>query len=265
MKPATTVTKVCRILAEFRTRPSLGVSDLARRTELLPSDVHRILASLKQFGFIEQDVETKRYRLGNGLMRLGLTAFQQNILHSNGGPILSRLSKRLEAGTYLAVFDQRECEVFRIDQVDAPDKPLFEPRLGATENFHSSALGKTIMAYLDQQTLHRILEHKGFKKSTVRTIMSPETLETEFQLIRQRGYAVDREECVEGACCIASGVRDCTGAVIRAISASLEADRFYSSNQASLASQVIAAAAELSLALGYEARPWPVPTRRMSA
>jgi IclR family KDG regulon transcriptional repressor len=254
MKPSTTVTKVCRILAEFRNRPSLGVSDLARRTNLLPSDVHRILASLKPFGYIEQDAETKRYRLGYGLMRLGLTSFQQNILHSNGGPILTRLSERLEAATHLAVFDQHECEVFRIGQVDLASKSLFEARLGATENFHSSALGKIIMAYLDRETILRVLERKGLKRITGRTITNFEALEIEFQTIRQRGYALDREECIEGACCIASGVRDCTGAVIGALSASMEANRFYSSNQASLASQVTSAATQLSSALGFEAR-----------
>jgi IclR family transcriptional regulator, KDG regulon repressor len=254
MKTATTVTKVCRILAEFRNRPSLGVTDLARRTVLLPSDVHRILASLKQFGYIEQDLETKRYRVGHGLLRLGLTAFQQNVLHSNGSPILMRLSKRLEATTHLAMFDQHECEVFLIDQVDVPHKPLFEARLGATAKVHSTALGKTIMATLDRETILRTLERNGLKRSTGRTITTLEALEDEFQLIRQRGYALDREESVEGGCCIASAVRDCSGAAIGAISASMDANRFYNSNQARLASHVTAAAAELSLMLGYDAQ-----------
>ncbi len=254
MKPATTVAKVCRILAEFRNRPSLGVTDLARRTELLPSDVHRILASLRQFGYIDQDLETKRYRVGSGLLRLGLTAFQQNVLHANGGPILRRLSKRLDAATHLAMFDQRECEVFLIDQVDPGFKPLFEVKLGATENVHASALGKTIMASLDQETILRTLDRDGLKRTTGRTITSLEALEIEFQLIRQRGYALDREECMEGACCIAAAVRDCMGVVIGAISASMEAERFYALNQARLASQITAAAAELSSALGCETR-----------
>jgi DNA-binding IclR family transcriptional regulator len=254
MKTATTVTKVCRILAEFRNRPSLGVTDLARRTLLLPSDVHRILASLKQFGYIEQDPETKRYRVGHGLLRLGLTAFQQNVLHSNGGPVLTRLSKRLEANTHLAMFDQYECEVFLIDQVDLPYKPLFEARLGATANIHSTALGKTIMATLDRETIVRTLKRNGLKKTTGRTITTLEALEAEFQMIRQRGYALDREENVEGACCIASAVRDCSGAAIGAISASMEASRFYNSSQSRLASHVTAAATELSSALGFDSR-----------
>ena len=49
MKPATTVTKLCRVMEQFQERPSFGITDLARRTELLPSDVHRILTSLRAF------------------------------------------------------------------------------------------------------------------------------------------------------------------------------------------------------------------------
>jgi DNA-binding IclR family transcriptional regulator len=74
MKAATTVTKVCRVMEQFRERQSFGISDLARRMELLPSDVHRILTSLRAFGYIEQDPETRKYRLGLSLLRLGLTA-----------------------------------------------------------------------------------------------------------------------------------------------------------------------------------------------
>lgn len=255
MKPATTVTKVCRILAEFQSRSSLGVTDLARRTGLLPSDVHRILAALKEFGYIDQDSESKRYRVGSSLLRLGLTAFQQNVLHANGSPILVRLSKRLGAATHLAMFDQPACEVFLIGQVDPPHKPLFEACLGVPAIVHAAALGKAIMASLDQAAVLQTLERNGLKRNTDRTITTLEALERELQIIRQRGYAVDREEYVQGACCIAAAVRDYTGDVIGAISASMEADRFYSLNQSRLASQIISAAMELSSALGYEARP----------
>ena len=55
MKPATTIVKICRILDSFRDRSSMGVTELATKTELLLSDVHRILTSLESFGFIDQD------------------------------------------------------------------------------------------------------------------------------------------------------------------------------------------------------------------
>ena len=124
MKPATTVTKVCRVLEEFRERPSLGVSDLARRTDLLPSDVHRILTFLQHCGYIEQDPRTKTYRLGCGLFKLGLTACQRMKLREAGKPLLQRISEEFDATALLAMFDSRDLEVFLVDQIDHPGNRL---------------------------------------------------------------------------------------------------------------------------------------------
>jgi IclR family acetate operon transcriptional repressor len=127
MKPATTITKVCRVLEEFRSRPSMGVSDLARRTDLLPSDVHRILTSLQYCGYIDQDPETKRHRLGCGLLKLGLIAGQRMRLREASRPLLQRLSEELDATALLAMFDGHELEVFLVEQIDCPVETFLSP------------------------------------------------------------------------------------------------------------------------------------------
>ncbi len=252
MKPATTVTKVCRVLGEFKHRPSLGVTDLARRLDLLPSDVHRILASLQIYGYVEQNPETKRYQLGTSLLRLGLTTFQRNVLQEKGRGILVRLATLLDAPTHLAMLDIGECEVFLVDQVEPSEIALFKARPGATAAAHSTALGKAILAGMDPQSFRRALERSGLRRSTGRTITNLPALHEELQLIRTRGFAIDWEESAEGACCIGFPLRNCLGTVIGAIGASMEAQRFHSLNLNRLASQVDAAAAELSYELGYD-------------
>src|SRR5882757_11228219 len=103
MKPATTVTKVCRILDQFKNRPSLGITDLARSLDMLPSDVHRIVNSLQLYGYVERNPETRRYHLGAGLLRLSLTTLQRGVVQEKGHPVLVRLSSRLDAPTHLAL------------------------------------------------------------------------------------------------------------------------------------------------------------------
>jgi DNA-binding IclR family transcriptional regulator len=76
MKPAAKVTKVCRVMDQFQERQPLGSADLARRTGLLPSDVHRILMSLRVNRYVWKDLETRKYQLGVALMRLGLRTFE---------------------------------------------------------------------------------------------------------------------------------------------------------------------------------------------
>src|SRR3954454_2248524 len=100
-KPATTVTKVCRIIREFQYRKSFGITDMASRTDLLPNDVHRILTSLRESGYVEQDPKTRQYRLGLAFLRVGLTAFQHNELRQKARPLLGRLSAQIDATVYL--------------------------------------------------------------------------------------------------------------------------------------------------------------------
>src|SRR6516225_6166430 len=148
MKPATTVTKLCRVMEQFRHHQSFGITDLARRTELLPSDVHRLLTSLRGFGYIEQDPETRKYRIGCSLIRLA--TFQSDQLRERAHPVLSRLSQKIGASARFALLDRRETTVFLVHQVKGPDDLAFGDHVGGTELLHCTALGKTIIANLDQ-------------------------------------------------------------------------------------------------------------------
>jgi DNA-binding IclR family transcriptional regulator len=254
MKPATTVTKVCRILDQFKDRPSLGITDLARSLEMLPSDVHRIVTSLQVHGYVERNPETRRYHLGPGLLRLSLTTLQRGVIQEKGHSVLVRLSSRLDAATHLALFDSGRCEAFLSDQADHPGLTIFKSRLGSTTALHSTALGKMILAGMEPDTVRRVVERYGLPKSTKKTISDLSALEKELVLTRQRGYSTDYEESAEGACCIARPLRNYTGMIVGAISASMTTSRFHSINQNQLATAVNTAAAELSGMLGYDPR-----------
>ncbi len=252
MKPATTISKVCRVLGEFRQRPSLGVTDLARRTGLLPSDVHRILSSLKHCGFVEQNPQTKTYRLGVGLMKIGLAAFQRNELREAARPLLVRLSEEVEATAHLAIFDPQEFDIFLADQFDSTAEVPFKANFGATAAAHCTALGKAIMANIDHEMALRYLEQKGTPRSAPNTITQLAVLETELRKTHSQGFSLDLEESAGGACCVGAAVRDWTGATIGAISISMPSQRYYRTPSASLATAVRATATELSHLVGFQ-------------
>src|SRR5579875_2939795 len=111
MKVATTVTKVCRIIEQFQNQQSLGITEIAKNTGLLPSDVHRIVTSLRANHYVDQDPETKKYQLGMTMMRLGLTAFERNLLREKARPVLADLSKRIGATTHLGLLDEQRLEL----------------------------------------------------------------------------------------------------------------------------------------------------------
>jgi DNA-binding IclR family transcriptional regulator len=252
MKPATTISKVCRVLGEFRQRPSLGVTDLARRTGLLPSDVHRILASLKHCGFVEQNPQTKTYRLGVSMMKLGLAAFQRNELREAARPLLLRLSEEVEATAHLAIFDPQEFDIFLADQFDTSAEIPFKANFGATAAAHCTALGKAIMANIDHELALRYLEQKGTPRSAPNTMTQLVLIEAELRKTQKQGYSLDLEESAGGACCVGAAVRDWTGETVAAISVSMPSQKFYRQQPAVLASVVRATAIELSQLVGYQ-------------
>jgi IclR family KDG regulon transcriptional repressor len=241
MKSATTVIKVCRIIDELATRQWLGVSDLSRRTTLLPSDVHRILTSLKLSGYVHQDVETKKYQIGTQLLRIGLEACQRNVVYARVYPTLVELSQQLKATTHLAAFDHQELHVFLIADVNGPAEDKLRELLGSETPLHCSALGKVILSTRERGSAASALKQRGMTRYTRRTITDPAALEKQLEEIRFQGYAVDREECYEGVCCLACPVIDWTGEVVGSISTSMPTSRFLAQDEHLIATSLKAA------------------------
>ena len=256
MKSATTVTKICRIIDELGTRKWLGVSDLSRRTALLPSDVHRILASLRTSGYVDQDAETKKYQLGVQVLRIGLEACQRNDLYERAYSPLVELSQELRATTHLAAFDRRELDVFLIADVNGPAEDRSKGRLGSPEPLHSSALGKGVLSGLERCTAARAVKQRGMVRYTRRTITDLDTLEKHLAQVGLQGYAVDREESFDGVCCLGCPIIDWTGETIGAISTSMPASQFLARDEKLMAASLKAAARAT-----MDDRRTPVPRR----
>ena len=57
--------KALRVLSLFtREHPEWGVTSVARQVAMSKSTVHRILRVLEQHGFLTQNPDTRRFRLG---------------------------------------------------------------------------------------------------------------------------------------------------------------------------------------------------------
>jgi IclR family transcriptional regulator, KDG regulon repressor len=257
MKAASTVTKVCRILGEFADRRSLGVTDLAKRTKLLPSDVHRILTSLKTSGYIVQDPQSKKYQLGLPLIRIGLASCQRNDLYEKAHRVLVRLSQQIKATTHFGIFDDHDLQVYLIDDVGVSAEDRFRGHLGGSERLHCTALGKAILAHLDSQKASCALQKSGMARSTGRTITQLSVLEEQLETIRNQGFAVDSDECLEGISCLGCPVRDSEGEIVGAISTSMPTQQFLAWDEFQLAEHLKMAALRINRSLSLLPPPAP--------
>jgi IclR family acetate operon transcriptional repressor len=212
----------------------------------LPSDVYRILTSLRASGFIDQDSRTKKYRLGRAFLRLGLIAVQRCDLSLKAQTVLSRLSQQIGAATHLGIRDDQDLEVLWVDHICGEDGVTFHTHLGGPDRLHCTAVGKIILSSLDPGAASAALNRYGMVRRTSHTIRDFVSLQRELEQVRLRGYAVDREEWADGVCCIGSPVRDQSGVIVGAISASMSASRFYAWEESHLGARLKNAALDLS-------------------
>jgi len=208
--------KVVSILEAFSTsRRSMSLAEISDATGLPRSTAHRLAASMRELGLLDQDWHRDRYRLGIKLFELGSTALANMDLHREAHPIVDVLSRISGHPVNLAVFDGQQAVVtHRVSAQGGTPLTLIE-----AAPLHCTSTGKAILAFQLPATIDAIIAG-GLKRFTDTTITSKRRLKGELRLIRARGYSVDEGEHQPGVRCVGVPIRDRTGRVIAALSVS---------------------------------------------
>ncbi|MFJ8471540.1 IclR family transcriptional regulator [Kitasatospora sp. NPDC094011] len=202
--------------------PDLSASDLARRMELPVSTAHRLARTLVSAGFLEQDEQTARYRLGPAVAELGQLSFHQRGLHL-AGPELDLLARRTQTTADLAIRSGPHAVIL----VGGSVRP--DTGLGLRRPLHSTALGKVLLAWpRSGETAAAALG--PLASFTDRTITEPALLDEELAKVRAAGHALNDGESAAGVRTVAVPVLDAAGQArfalaVRSTPAHLTADR----------------------------------------
>jgi IclR family acetate operon transcriptional repressor len=197
----------------------MTLSDLGRSLEVSKSSAYAILQTMLAHGFVADSGEGmgRRYRLGMALARLGDAVTSQIALRDVAVPVLRSLTAATGLTSRVAVFDEPHAVV--IGSIDAANSAIqFASNLFKRELMHSSAVGKSMLATLDEHHVRSLLRQAGMPRKTSRTITDVDEMLRELEDVAARGYAIDDEEDVDGVFCVASVVRDYTGGCAGAIS-----------------------------------------------
>ncbi len=126
-------------------------------------------------------------------------------------------------------------------------------RAGTLLPAYCTGLGKALLAYRPEADVSAWAATQTFARHTPTTITSATRLLEDLRGIRARGYAVDEQEREPGVRCIAAPVRDHHAEVVAAISVAGPSARMPRTLVGSkMATQVLAAAREISIRLGNE-------------
>lgn len=241
--------KVAQILKCFSVgQRALSLGEICRHTGLPKSTAHRLLASMREVGLLDQDHDRERYRLGLWLFELGNQVLGSMELHREARPIVDQLGRIGGQSVHLAVFDGVQAVVINRSDPHPDGKAL--PELLENAPAHSTSVGKSILAFQPQEAIDRVIA-LGLQRFTDTTITEPEVLLAELALIRERGYAIDDGEHEPGLRCIGAPIRDQAGRVFASISLSGPAWRMPMSEVEGLAKIVMHHAGTISTRLGY--------------
>jgi DNA-binding IclR family transcriptional regulator len=225
----------------------LALHEIASRARIPKTTAFRLLATLEGRGFARRTREGA-YRVGPRAMRLAQATGTAADLRRAAQPVLQRLHRLSEDTVNLAKWD--EGQVVYIEVLPSPRPLRFVEAPGSLAPLHATALGKAIAAHLPEADVADLLRRAGMRRLTRRTITSLARFLRELGRVRQRGFAIDREEKDVGAACIAVPVFDAEG-VTGAISLSGPASRMTGRRIGHLAPVLVDACATLSRQLGH--------------
>ncbi|HHY46428.1 MAG TPA: IclR family transcriptional regulator [Firmicutes bacterium] len=235
-----------------RSGKRMGVTEIGAELGLHKSTVYRILSTLEQGGYVQQDLETGKYSLGTHILELGMQCLQQIDLREKAGPIMKRLSAETGEVVHLAILDG--LEVVYIDKAEQSQTLTMRARIGARAHAHCTALGKVLLAFRGNEVMAH-LEGRELVRQTPNTITSVAELRAHLSLVRERGYAIDDEENEQGVRCVAVPIRNHAGTVVAAMSISAPSVRLTRERVSEVVPLILRAGRDLSEALGY--RPGP--------
>jgi IclR family transcriptional regulator, KDG regulon repressor len=228
---------------------ALTVIEMARRTGLPRTTVHRIVDSLRALGFLEQDASRERYRLGLKLFELGNTALTNLPLYREARPYVDTLARLSGEDVHLCVFDGSQMVFVERAERDAGRPHNTVTRMEASP-CHSTGVGKAALAFQPEVAVERVVR-LGLRPFTRNTIVDAGALRRELAAIRARGYSVDNCEHEPDLRCVGAPIRNAAGRVFAAISASGPARRLPDERIPGLAEQVVAHAEAISARLGH--------------
>ncbi|HEY5900860.1 MAG TPA: IclR family transcriptional regulator [Burkholderiales bacterium] len=239
-----------RLLTSFSgEEDELAITALAHRLGLAKSTVHRLAATLAAAGFLEQNSDNGRYRLGVALFELGALVRRRMDVANEARPHLRELLEKTGETVQLGIVDHYS--VLYVYEMESRHAIRMAAAVGARAPLHCTAVGKVLLAFQDADYAREALA-RGLTAFTPKTVTRRDAVLAMLEEVRRHEYAVDDEESEEGLRAIAAPVRNHNGLVIAALGVAAPVQRMSKREMQTAVPVVMATARAVSARLGYQ-------------
>jgi DNA-binding IclR family transcriptional regulator len=184
-----------------RHRDGIRLGDLSRRVGLHTSTTFHLAKTMVSLGYLSHVRENKTFRIGRPLFTLAASAFDEVELVAIATPILQRLSAETEESSHFAV--RSGDDVVMLARVAGSGAFQLADRVGAVRPAHCTALGKILLAALDEDELRAYLARRPPQAFTLKTATDVDRIVREIEAVRRDGIAYDDSEYNAEARCVA--------------------------------------------------------------
>ena len=172
---AKTVQKALAIIEYLlKNEKAKGIIDIAKDLKINSSTVQRIVNTLHEEKYLNQDPPSKKYKLGLKFVEISDCVLNKIDLRRIAAPYLRELRDQTAETVHLMVLDG-SMGVY-IDAVESPQRSRVVTSIGTQANLHYSAVGKALLAFLPEKTVDNIVKTRGLEAKTCHTITDNFTL-----------------------------------------------------------------------------------------
>ena len=208
----------------------------------------QLLQTLLDFGLLRRSQNGIQYYLGFHLFELGSLAVTDIDLRQEAKPILRKLVIGTNYTCHLGLLDG--LEAFYLLKIDGNEYFRWHSWEGQRFGLHCTAIGKTLLAWMDEERLDQILGDRPLPKRTERTITDPGRLREQLKIIRRRGWSLGDQENLDLVRAVAAPVFSADGRIIAGLGLSALAAQLDGEILFQVVDQVIRAANDLTRRMG---------------
>jgi len=231
-----------------KSEQGVRVKDLCDTLDMNKSTISRMLNTLAQRGYVEK-MPNDAFRIGMRIVELSSVHLNSLQLKTEALPFMEDLKNRTGLIIHLGIME--DMEVVYLEKLSAYNNLRMYSQIGRRVYAHCTGLGKSMMAFMSEAEVRKILDTKGMPAVTEKTTTDEKKLFQKLDMIRKKGYALDEEENELGVRCVAAPVFDYRGNVIAAVSATGFIDSFPLDRVDTVAADVTDCTGKISKAMGY--------------
>lgn len=201
------------ILREVMRRNGATLAELTDDLNLSRSAIHNHLATLEQNGLLIR--KSGEYKPGMLLFHMGMQVRNRDPNY----PIAKSYVDKLATETGLEVdfcIEELGREISLYSEVGSSGRA--DLQAGCLFYLHNNATGKAILAEFPRKRIQEIIDRWGLPAETENAITSEDRLFEELETVRERGYATNKQELMDGYSAVSMACRYPDGELFGALS-----------------------------------------------